>query len=424
MKLFIRAAKLIDRSSPLHNQLVDIHIVGGKIEQIGTALTAPENTPIYEAENLHVSAGWYDLRANFSDPGYEHKETITSGIKAAAAGGFTGVSLSPATLPVVDSKSLVEYIKNQSKGNAVTVYPMGTVSKNMEGKELAELHDMSTSGAIAFTDDKKSVQNPNLLKTALLYCKSFDGLVIQFPNQFDLSYKGMMHEGEESTHLGLKGIPALAEEIMVNRDIYLTDYTNGKLHFSTISTSGSVNLIKEAKKNNLQITADVCALNLLLDDTVLEEFDTRFKLLPPLRDSKHISSLIKGLKNNTIDAICSDHQPEDIELKKREFEHAAFGSINLQTAFAVANTALKNQLELTDLIEKFTTNPRKILNLPSINISEGEVANLTLFNPTMEWSLEKNTVISKSKNSPLFGKKLIGKPLGIINNNQSTLPKK
>lgn len=424
MKLFIRAAKLIDRSSNFHNQIVDIHIVSGKIEQIGTNLKLPENTAVFEAENLHISAGWFDLRANFSDPGYEHKETIQTGIKAAALGGFTGVALSPATLPVVDSKSLVEYINNQAKGNAVEVYPMGTVSKSMDGKELSELHDMSASGAIAFTDDKKSVQNPNLLKTALLYCKSFDGLIIQYPNQFDLSYHGMMHEGEESTHLGMKGIPALAEEIMVNRDIYLTEYTGGKLHFSTISTSGSVELIKKAKKNELSITADVCALNLLLNDSELYEFDTRFKLMPPLRDKTHINSLIKGLKSNTIDAICSDHQPEDIELKKREFEHAAFGSINLQTAFAAANTAIKNQLELTDLIDKFSTNPRRILRLPPIQIKVGEMANLTLFNPNLEWELDKKSVISKSKNSPLFGRRLIGKPLGIINNNQSTLPKK
>ena len=334
MKLFIRAAKLIDRSSPFHNQQVDIHILNGKIEKIGKQLKAPENTPTFKADNLHVSAGWFDLHANFADPGYEHKETIQSGIKAAAVGGFTGVALSPATLPVVDSKSLVEYINNQSKGTAVTIHPKATVSKGMDGKELAELHDMSSSGAVAFSDDKKSVQNPNLLKTALLYCKSFNGLVMQYPNQFDLSYKGMMHEGEESTHLGLKGIPAIAEEIMVNRDIYLTDYTEGRLHFSTISTSGSVDLIKEAKKNSIAITADVCALNLLLEDKELEEFDTRFKLMPPLRDKKHISD------------------------------------------------------------------------------------------PVLEWSLEKQTVVSKSKNSPLFGRKLIGKPLGIINNNQSTLPKK
>ncbi len=424
MKLFIRAAKLIDRSSPLHLQIVDIHIVGGKIEAIGKSLATPENTPIYTADNLHVSAGWFDLRANFADPGYEHKETLQSGTKAAAAGGFTGVALSPATAPVIDSKSLVEYIKNQTGNSLVDVHPMGTVSKKMEGKEMAELYDMRSSGAIAFSDDKQSVQNPNLLKTALLYTKAFNGLIIQYPNQFDLSYKGMMHEGEVSTNLGMKGIPALAEEIMVNRDIYLVAYTEGKLHFSTISSSGSVDLIKEAKKEQIAITADVCALNLLLEDKELEEFDTRYKLLPPLRDKKHVNSLIKGLKNQTIDAICSDHQPEDIELKKREFEHAAFGSINLQTAFAAANTAVNNQLEITDLIEKFTVNPRKILGLPQPQISAGELANLTFFDPSLSWEVDEKSMLSKSKNSPLFGRTLIGKPLGVINKNQTTLPKK
>jgi dihydroorotase len=424
MKLFIHAAKLIDRSSPFHLQIIDIYIVNGKVEAIGQNLTRPENTPVYTADNLHVSVGWFDLRANFADPGYEHKETLQTGINAAAEGGFTGVALSPATAPVIDSKSLVEYIKNQANTSLVDVHPMGTVSKKMEGKELAELYDMRLSGALAFSDDKQSVQNPNLLKTALLYAKAFNGLIIQYPNQYDLSYKGMMHEGEVSTNLGMKGIPALAEEIMVNRDIYLVDYTESKIHFSTISTSGSVDLIKEAKKDQIAVTSDVCALNLLLEDKLLEEFDTRYKLLPPLRDKKHINALIKGLKNQTIDAICSDHQPEDIELKKREFEHAAFGCINLQTAFAAANTALKNHLEVTDLIEKFTVNPRKILGLPQPQISVGELANLTLFDPALPWEVEKKSILSKSKNSPLFGKTLIGKALGVINKNQTNIPKK
>lgn len=421
MKLFIQAAKIIDKGSQYHNQVVDLYINNGKIEQIGKNLKKVDDVEIYQHKNLHLSAGWLDMKANFSDPGNEHKETIASGIKAATAGGFTAIALSPATEPVVDSKSIVEYILNQSKNSIVDLYPMGSVSKGIKGEELAELNDMHIAGAIAFTDDKSSIQNPNLLKTALLYCKSFEGLIISFADNKDLSFKGMMHEGEKSTHLGLKGIPALAEEISVNRDLYLVEYTEGKIHFNTISTSSSVDLIKEAKKKGLKVSADVGAAHLLFDDSYLEEFDSRFKVQPPFRDKKHIQALIKGLKAGTIDAICSDHQAEDIENKKREFDYAAFGIINLQTAYAAANTALKGKLELEDIIDKLSQQPRKILGLQPIEIKEGANANLTLFDPDMEWVFEKKDIVSKSFNSPFIGKKLIGKSLGIINNNKMSL---
>ncbi len=421
MKLFIEAAKIIDRGSKYHNQIVDLYINNGKIEQIGKKLKALEGVDTFTYRNLHLSPGWLDLRANFSDPGNEHKETLESGIKAAAAGGFTAVVLSPATEPVVDSKSIVEYILNKSKNSIVDLYPTGSVSKGLKGEELAELNDMHLAGAIAFTDDKSSIQNPNLLKVALLYCKSFDGLIMSFADHKDLSYKGMMHEGEKSTHLGLKGIPALAEEIIINRDLYLVEYTEGKLHFNTVSTSGSVDLIKEAKKKGLKITADVGAAHLLLDDSNLEDFDSRFKVQPPFRDKKHIQALIKGLKSGAIDAICSDHQAEDIENKKREFDYAAFGIINLQTAYAAANTALKGKLEIEEIIEKLSHQPRKILGLETIEIKEGATANLTLFDPDLEWTLEKKAILSKSFNSPFIGMKLIGKALGVINNNKMSL---
>jgi len=417
MKLFIQSAKLISKNSEFHNQVVDIYINNGKIEAIGKKLTPPEKVTVYTHKNLHVSAGWLDLCANFSDPGNEHKETIESGIAAAAKGGFTAVALSPATEPAVDSKSIVQYIINKAKGAVVDILPMGAISKGIQGHELAELFDMHDAGAVAFTDGKASIQNPNLLKTALLYCKAFDGLVINYADHKDLSYNGMMHEGEKSMHLGLKGIPALAEEIIVNRDLYLLEYTESKMHFSTISTAKSVELIKEAKKKGLRVTADVSAAHLLLDDSHLEEFDTRFKVQPPFRDKTHIAALIKGLKSNTIDVISSNHEPEDIEAKKREFDHAAFGIINLQTAFGAANTALKGKLEIDEIIEKLAENPRKVLNLAPINIKVGEAANLTLFTPDENWTLDKKSIVSKSKNSPFIGMQLTGKPLGVINNN-------
>lgn len=418
MKLFIQSAKLISKHSEFHNQVIDLYINNGKIEAIGNNLTPPEKVNIYTHKNLHISAGWLDLGANFSDPGNEHKETIESGINAAAKGGFTAVAISPATEPPIDNKSIVQYVKNKANGAIVDLLPMGAISKGIHGIELAELFDMYETGAVAFTDGKASVQNPNLLKTALLYCKAFDGLVINYADHKDLSHKGMMHEGEKSMHLGLKGIPALAEEIIVNRDLYLLEYTEGKIHFSTLSTAKSVELIKEAKKKGLRVTADVSAAHLLIDDSYLDEFDTRFKVQPPFRDKSHIKALIKGLKDKTIDVITSNHVPEDIEAKKREFDHAAFGIINLQTAFGAANTALKGKLELEEIIEKLADNPRRVLGLEPIQIKEGEMANLTLFSPEENWKLEKSDIVSKSKNSPFIGMELIGKPLGIINHNQ------
>ena len=244
---------------------------------------------------------------------------------------------------------------------------------------------------------------------------------MNYPNNKELSNSGQINEGVISTQLGLKGIPALAEELMVSRDIYLAEYCNAKIHLSNISTKQSVKLIKEAKKKGLNITADINSYHLLLSEEELLDFESDFKVMPPLRTKEDIKALINGLKDGTIDAICSDHTPEDIEEKQCEFDHAAFGVINLQTSFAAANTALNGKMDLTDYIEKITTTPRTILGLKSTTIQEGEQANLTLFNPTEKWSLVKSDIISKSKNSPFIGKELTGKVIGIINNNTMIL---
>ena len=340
MNALIKSAKVIDSNSKFNGKVVDILIEKGIISKIGKSIPNPKKIEEVNYKDLHVSAGWFDMRVNFCDPGLEYKEDLNSGLKAAAKGGFTGVMIMPDTNPTTDSKSGIEYIINKTKGNIVDALPAGCLSHNCEGKEMAEMYDMSSAGAVAFTDNKKSISKASLLNRALLYSQSFNGLIMNFPNDKEISNGGQINEGVVSTELGLKGIPALAEELMVSRDIYLAEYCNSRLHLSNISTKQSVKLIADAKKKGIKITADVNSYHLLLDETELLQFDNNCKVNPPLRTKEDIKALIAGVKNGTIDAICSDHTPEDIENKQCEFDHSAFGMINLQTSFAAANTAL------------------------------------------------------------------------------------
>jgi dihydroorotase len=421
MNALIKSAKIVDSNSKFNGKTVDILIEKGIIKQIGKDIKAPKNCEEIKFKDLHVSTGWFDMRANFCDPGHEYKEDLNSGLKAAAKGGFTGVMVMPDTNPVTDSKSGIEYIINKTKQNIVDALPAGSVSHNCEGNELAEMYDMHSAGAIAFTDNKKSINSSGLLKRALLYSQSFNGLIIDFPNDKELYNKGQINEGIVSTELGLKGIPALAEELAVIRDIYLAEYCNATIHLSNISTKQSVKLIRAAKKKGVKITADVNSYHLLLNETELLDFDSNCKLMPPLRTNEDIKALIAGLKDGTLDIICSDHTPEDIENKQCEFDHAAFGMINLQTSYALLNTALTGKLTLEEIIAKITTNPRELLKLETLELKVGANANLTLFSPKTKWTLQKENIVSKAKNTSLIGKELIGKVYGVINKNQITI---
>jgi dihydroorotase len=421
MNALIKSAKIVDNNSEFNGETVDILIEKGLISKIGLDLKNPNEIKEIHFYNLHVSAGWFDMRANFCDPGHEYKEDLNSGLKAAAKGGFTGVMVMPDSEPATSTKSGIQYIINKTKGNIVDALPAGSLSHNCEGKEIAEMYDMHSAGAIAFTDNKKSVSKSSLLNRAMLYSQSFNGLIINFPNDREISNSGQINEGIVSTELGLKGIPALAEELMVSRDIFLAEYCNSKIHLSNITTKKSVQLIKDAKKKGIKITADVNSYHLLFDETELLHFDNHFKVNPPLRTKEDIKALITGLKDGTIDVICSDHTPEDIENKQCEFDHSAFGMINLQTSFSAANTAIKNKLDLAEFISKITSSPRRILSLEKIEITVGEKANLTLFSPTEKWTINKEDIVSKSKNTPFIGKELTGKAYGIINNNKIEL---
>jgi len=415
MQLLIKSAKIVDPSSPFNGKTASIFIEDGIIKEVRSQKSeAGSGIKIVDLPNLHVAPGFFDLQANFCDPGFEYKEDLLSGCGAAAAGGFTGVAVVPGTFPPIHTKSEVEYIKRKTAGNLVDVFPLGAVSHKLEGKELAEMYDMHCAGAIAFSDDKKSVADAGLMLRALLYVKSFNGLLITHCDETTISLNGQMHEEKTSAMLGLKGIPAVAEEAMVARNIFLCEYTGGRIHFPSVSTVKSVELIREAKRKKLKVTASVNAHHLALGDFLLKDFDTNYKVNPPLRSAADIASLKKGLADGTIDAITSDHRPEDEENKKLEFDYAAFGITGLETAFALANQF--SGLKPEELVKKLSHLPRQILGIPIPKIKAGEKANLTLFNPALFWKYEENNIRSRSKNSPFIGKKLKGKIIGVINN--------
>lgn len=414
--LLIQSATILDPQSKLNGKVSDVLVIDGKIVETGKKITASDkNILTINARGLYLSPGFFDLNVNFGDPGLETKEDIITGATAAAAGGFTGLALMPNTRPPVHSKAEVSYLINRAKNNLVDIYPLGCISYNCEGKELAEMYDMQQSGAIAFTDGKKPVSNAGLMSRALLYTKSFEGLIFSYAEDQDIAGKAKMNEGIMSTYLGMKGNPSLAEEIMVSRDLYLAQYNDAKIHFSTISTEKSVDLIRKAKKSGIKVTCDVAAHALVLTEDLLESFDSNYKVKPPLRTKSDQKALIAGLKDGTIDAIVSQHTPHEIEFKNVEFEIASYGITGLQTAFPLA---LKAGLTPELIVEKMSVNPRNILGLSNSILEAGNSGNFILFDPSEEWIFDENTNVSKSLNSPFIGVNLIGKIKLVYNNEQ------
>ena len=412
MKHIFLNVTVVDNASPYHDKKVNILINGDQIVAIG-ADVFDESAKSYDFDGGMVSPGWVELHSNFADPGFEEREDIKSGAKAAAAGGFTGVALVPSTNPVIQSKGDVEYLLKKGEETAVNIYCLGALSRDLNGEELTEMFDMSNAGALAFYDDKKAVKNPNLLKTAMLYGGNIAPIFVH-PRHPDLTSGGQMNEGKTSTFLGLKGIPAFAEELMVARDLLIAQYANSSIHFAGVSTEGSVNLIREAKEHGQNVTADVNFYNLILDDSVLAEYDSNFKTNPPLRTQDDINALLEALKDGTIDAIAVDHVPHEIESKRCEFDHAAFGMASIETCYASLAPAIK-KIGLPLFIEKISNNPRSILGVPNIRIVEGAIAELTFFDPKKTWILEKKKALSKAANNPFLGQELSGKVLGIFN---------
>lgn len=418
MNILIKSARIIDPNSKHNNKICDLLIKDGKINKIRKSIPANKTELVYTAKNLHLSPGWFDLHANFGEPGYEQKETLETGSNAAIKGGFTGVMVMPNNHPSIDNKNMINFIQNATKGNIVDVLPAGNLTKKSEGNNLVEMHDMSNSGCKAFTDDKHSIKRSEVMKVAMLYAKDCDALVMNFPNDNGIANAGCMHEGVISTRLGLKGIPSLAEEIMVDRDINICEYTGGRLHLSYLSTRNSARKITLAKRKGLNITADVAIHNLILTDDSVNNFDTRYKVMPPLRTHQDNKALIKALKDGAIDVISTDHSPINDEYKKTDFDNAANGIIGLETAFGLLGKHLLHQLDISKIIEKISINPRKVLKIPEVRIEEGSHANITLFDPEIEWEFREDNIKSKSKNSPFIGENLKGKALAIFNNGQ------
>ena len=390
-------------------------ISGGRITEIGDKNYSADR--VIEADGMLLSIGWMDLGAFVGDPGLEHKEDLLSLAKAAAAGGFTEVVLLPNTQPAVQSKNEISYITQANATRLVQLHPMAAVTKNCKGEELTEMIDLHEAGAVAFTDGLKSLVHTDLFLKSLQYIQKFDGLLIDHPEDHWLNLFGQMHEGETSTSLGLKGMPRIAEEIAVRKNLELLEYAGGRLHFSRISTARTVDLIRSAKKKGMKVSCDVVGYQPLLDDSYLEDFDTNYKLNPPLREKTDNDALLKGLKDGTIDVLSSGHLPQDDESKLLEFDHADFGITNLQT-FASQLTQLSKWVDVEDLIAKVTTAPRLILQLPVPVIEVDEKANLTLFDPNREWRLDEKTNFSKAKNSPWWGQELKGKAVAVFNNNK------
>ncbi|SDE62665.1 dihydroorotase [Pricia antarctica] len=415
MNLLIKAAKIIDVSNPeLHSKKRDILIKNGKIEKIAAKIAPDHQTETVSLKNLHISLGWFDSGVCFGEPGFEERETIANGLETAAKSGFTDIVLNPNTHPVPDSSSDIVFLKNAAKGQVTGLHPLGTLTMKAQGNDLAELFDMKNTGAVGFYDFKHPMENANLLKIALQYVSNFGGLAYSFPMDAAIAGKGNVNEGESAVRLGLKGIPALAEELRIARDLFILEYTGGKLHIPTLSTARSVKLIADAKKKGLDISCSVAIHNLLYTDSKLEEFDAAYKVMPPLRTKVDTKALIKGVKEGSIDFVTSDHIPMNIEEKQVEFENAAYGTIGLESSFGILNRIFETETAIGLL-----TKGRERYGMEQPKIKEGEAANLTLFDPEVKYRFEAKNIHSTSKNSMFLGAGLKGKVYGVIHNGRT-----
>ena len=417
MKVLIKHANIICSSSAHHGQVKDILLHNGIIEKIADQISEKVDQ-IIEHPGLHVSIGWMDLFAHFNDPGMEQKETLESGARAAAAGGFTDVLILPNTAPGISSKSVVEYIRQKAATLPVNILPIGSLTKNNEGKALTEMYDMFASGAVAFSDGTESVQSPGLLLKALQYVLPIEACIIQVPEDKSVSGHGLMNEGIVSTQLGLPGKPAIAEELMIARDIELLKYSKSRLHITGVSTRRGIELIKAAKQEGWQLTCSVTPAHLLFCDEDLQGYDSNLKLNPPLRTRADRDALREAFEQGAIDAIASHHLPQHWDDKTCEFEYARYGSTSLETVFAVARLYQQN---ISDLIHLMTVAPRNIVGITVPTIEEGANACLTLFSPDEELVFEENNTRSISRNNAFAGQQLKGKVVGIINKQQISI---
>ncbi len=416
MNILLKSVNIIDSESDFDNKTQDVLIENGIITNIKDSIKNTNAYPEIISDDLHISQGWFDSSVSFGEPGYETRETIDNGLETAAKSGFTSIAVNSNTNPVIDSNSAVSFLKSKAINSNVNLHPIGALTLQSKGEHLAEIYDMKLAGAVAFYDYKKAISNANLMKIALQYASTFNGLICSFPQNNSIAGNGTVNEHITSTTIGLKGIPNIAEEIQIERDLSLLDYTKGKLHIATISTAKSVELIRKAKLNKLDVTCSVAIHNLFFDDKVLTDFNTNYKVLPPLRTQQDIKALIEGVNDGTIDMVTSDHNPIEIELKKIEFDHAAYGSIGLESAFGALNTLFSTRKTI-----KLLNQGKSRFGINHSPITIGSKANMTLFTPNQSFIFAQKNILSKSKNSIFTGQQLKGKALGIINNNKITL---
>jgi dihydroorotase len=421
MNYLFKNIRIISPSQDL-DEKSNLWIKDGKIQKINpNPIKCDLDTIIIESENFVVSPGFFDMHVHFREPGYEKKEDIASGVESAANGGFTGVVVMPNTKPPIHNKSVVEYIQEKSKGHLVDVHISGCITHDMDGINLTDMSELVNAGVIMLTDDGKCVTNSNTMRRAFDLASFKDYLIAQHCEDTDLTGQFDMNESEYSIQFGLKGYPSVAEETILNRDILLSEYCgNRRYHAQHISTKNSVEIIRQAKKKGLRVTCEVTPHHFTLSEYLLCDHDTNLKMNPPLRSDSDIQALKDGLKDGTIDAIATDHAPHTKSEKDVEFNKAPNGILGLETSLGLSITKLVNEgyLTLSQLIEKMSDNPRRVLGLSQIKIKEGEKANLTIFDPSEEWIVDSNLFKSKSTNSPFEKMKLIGKVKFAINNNK------
>jgi dihydroorotase len=418
--LLIKGGTLVDPDAGT-SRAADLLIKDGTIARIADAIGA-DDVPVSDAAGLLISPGWIDLHVHLREPGFEYKETIETGCRAAAFGGFTAVACMPNTNPPLHTRDVVQYVIERASALPVDVYPIACVTKGRAGKELTEMADLVEGGAVAFSDDGAPVQNAGLMRRALEYSSMLDRPIINHMEEKTLNPDGHMYEGAVSTRLGVPGIPGLAEEVMIARDILLAEFTGGHVHVAHISTKKAVELVREAKARGVPITAEVCTHHFALTDEAVEAtgFSTHTKMHPPLCTAEAVEAVKEGLRDGTIDAICTDHAPHASFEKEVEFIAAPFGILGLETAWGLTGRELiePGVLTLLEAVFKLTVAPRRILRLPVPRLAEGYPANLTVFDATTRWTFEDRHIRSKSRNTPFVGDELVGRAWAIYNKKQ------